>query len=208
MREWLPLTVACLAVASIGPLLVSIGTRLFRLLRASVRRCGNRFLFSQRRRPVSLWNEVPLTLIARRWPCAFFLSDSKGMLDVKDTVLRRELASIALATRKTKNFFRGMLSAFRAGVSVFVGFHKPCCLVICSLQSPWLGVIFFYHMSHVCNHGTDQSDRRTNVARFCDLICTLELWTGTCFASTESADSSHVRLQISALGRIFAISHG
>ena len=40
------------------------------------------------------------------------------MLDVKDTVLRRELASIALATRKTKNFFRGMLSAFRAGVSV------------------------------------------------------------------------------------------
>ena len=27
------------------------------------------------------------------------------MLDVKDTVLRRELASIALATRKTKNFF-------------------------------------------------------------------------------------------------------
>ena len=65
-----------------------------------------------------------------------------------------------------------------------------------------------YHMSHVCNHGTDQSDRRMNVARFCDLTCTLELWTGTCFASTESADSSHVRLQISALGRIFAISHG
>ena len=65
------------------------------------------------------------------------------MLDVKDTVLRRELASIALATRKTKNFFRGMLSAFRAGVSVVVGFHKPCCLVICSLQSPWLGVIFY-----------------------------------------------------------------
>ena len=56
-------------------------------------------------RDLSLWNEVPLTLIARRWPCAFFLSDSKGMLDVKDTVLRRELASIALATRKTKNFF-------------------------------------------------------------------------------------------------------
>ena len=176
MREWLSLTEACLAVASIGPLLVSIGTRLFRLLRASVRRCGNGFLFSQRPRPVSLWNEVPLTLIARRWPCAFFLSDSKGMLDVKDTVLRRELASIALATRKTKNFFpgmlsafragerhrlrselasialatrktknffRGMLSAFRAGVSVVVGFHKPCCLVICSLQSPWLGVIFY-----------------------------------------------------------------
>ena len=47
-----------------------------------------------------------VTLIARRWPCAFFLSDSKGMLDVKDTVLRRELASIALATRKIKNFFR------------------------------------------------------------------------------------------------------
>ena len=70
---------------------------------------------SQRPRPVSLWNGVPLTLIARRWPCAFFLSDSQGMLDVKDTVLRRELASIALATRKTKNFFRGMLSAFRAG---------------------------------------------------------------------------------------------
>ena len=72
---------------------------LFRLLRASVCRCGNGFLFSQRPRPVSLWNEVPLTLIARRWPCAFFLSDSKGMLDVKDTVLRRELVSIALATR-------------------------------------------------------------------------------------------------------------
>ena len=35
------------------------------------------------------------------------------MLDVKDTVLRRELASIALATRITKNFFRGMLSAFK-----------------------------------------------------------------------------------------------
>ena len=120
MWEWLslqPKTEACLAVASIGPLLVSIGTRLFRLLRASVRRCGNGFLFCQRPRPVSLWNEVPLrvTLIARRWPCAFFLSDSKGMLDGKDTVLRRELASIiALATRKTKNFFRGMLSAFRA----------------------------------------------------------------------------------------------
>ena len=143
MREWLSLTEACLAVASIGHLLVSIGTRLFRLLRASVRRCGNGFLFSQRPRPVWLWNEVPLTLIARPWPCAFFLSDSKGMLDVKDTVLRRELASIALATRKTKNFFRGMLSAFRAGVSVVVGFHKPCCLVICSLQSPWLGVIFY-----------------------------------------------------------------
>ena len=87
--------------------------------------------------------EVPLTLIARRWPCAFLLSDSKGMLDVKDTVLRREVASIALATRKTKNYFRGMLSAFRAGVSVVVGIHKPCCLVICSLQSTWLGVIFF-----------------------------------------------------------------
>ena len=70
VREWLSLTEACLAVASICPLLVSIGTRLFRLLRASVRRCGNRFLFSQRPRPVSLWNEVPLTLIARRWPCA------------------------------------------------------------------------------------------------------------------------------------------
>ena len=63
-------------------------------------------------------------------------------------------------------------------------------------------------MSHVCNHGTDQSDRRMNVARFCDLTCTLELWTGTCFASTESDDSSHVRLQISAPGLIFAISHG
>ena len=86
-------------------LLVSIGTGLFPLLSASVHRCGNGFLFSQRPRPVSLWNEVPLTLIARRWPCAFFLSDSKGMLDVKDTVLRRELASMALATRKTKNFF-------------------------------------------------------------------------------------------------------
>ena len=65
-----------------------------------------------------------------------------------------------------------------------------------------------YHMSHVCNYGTDQSDRRMNVARFCDHTCTLELWTGTCFASTESTDSIHVRLQISALGRIFAISHG
>ena len=115
----------------------------FRLVRASVRRCGNGLIFSQRPRPVSLWNEVPLTLIARHWPCPFFLSDSKGMLDVKDTVLRRELASIALATRKTKNFFRGMPSAFRAGVSVVVGFHKPCCLVICSLQFPWLGVIFY-----------------------------------------------------------------
>ena len=116
MREWLSLTEACLAVASIGhPPLVSIGTRLFRLLRASVRRCGNGFLFSQRPIPVSLWNEVPLTLIARRCPCRFFLSKSKGMLDVKDTVLRRELASIALAKRKTKNIFRGMLSAFRAG---------------------------------------------------------------------------------------------
>ena len=28
-------------------------------------------------------------------------------------------------------------------VSVVLGFHKPCCLVICSLQSPWLGVIFY-----------------------------------------------------------------
>ena len=63
-------------------------------------------------------------------------------------------------------------------------------------------------MSHICNHGTDQSDRRMNVARFCDLTCTLELLTRTCFASTESADSNHVRLQISALGLIFAISHG
>ena len=113
------------------------------LLHASDCGCGNGFLFSQRPRPVSLWKEVPLTLIARRWQCAFLLSDSKAMLDVKDTVLRRELASIALATRKTKNFCRGMLSAFRAGVSVVVGFHKPCCLVICSLQSPWLGVIFY-----------------------------------------------------------------
>ena len=123
MRECLDLTEACLAVASIGPLLVSIGTRLFRLLRASVRRCEDGFLFSQRPRPVSLWNEVPLTLIARRWPCAFFLSDSKGMLDVKDIVLRRELASIALATRKSK-----LIRTF---------------FVECSLQSPWLGVIFY-----------------------------------------------------------------
>ena len=30
---------------------------------------------------------------------------TKGMLDVKDTVLRRELASVVLATRTTKNFF-------------------------------------------------------------------------------------------------------
>ena len=102
------------------------------------------------------------------------------MLDVKDTVLRRELASIALATRKMKNFFveccqrlgsvkdtfcavnslqsshwrRGKRRTFfveccqRLGpagvhVSVVVGFHKLCCLVICSLQSPWLGVIFY-----------------------------------------------------------------
>ena len=85
----------------------------------------------------------------------------------------------------------------------------------CALRSgfAWFGPhphvgLLIYHMSHVCNHGTDQSDRRMNVARFCDLTCTFELWTGTCFASTESADSSHVRLQISALGRIFAISHG
>ena len=57
---------------------------------------------------------------------------------MKDTVLRRELASIALAIearsrqetnnltgdRKMKNFFRGMLSAFRSGVSVVVDFHN------------------------------------------------------------------------------------
>ena len=43
-------------------------------------------LAKDRARPVSLWNEVPLTLIARPWPCGFFLSDSKGMLEVKDTV--------------------------------------------------------------------------------------------------------------------------
>ena len=73
----------------------------------------------------------------------FFVKCCQRLGPVKDTVLRRELASIALATRKTKNFFRGMLSAFRAGVSVIVGFHKPCCLVICSLQSPLLGVIFY-----------------------------------------------------------------
>ena len=126
MREWLSLTEACLAVASIGPLLVSIGTRLFRLLRASVRRCGNGFLFSQRPRPVSLWNEVPLTLIARRWPCAFFLSDSKGMLDVKDTVLRRELALQSHWRRgKRRTFFRGMQSAFRAGAQ---GRRKVFCI--------------------------------------------------------------------------------
>ena len=63
-------------------------------------------------------------------------------------------------------------------------------------------------MSHVCNHGTDQSDRRTNVARFCDITCSLDLWTGTCSASTESADSSHAILLISTLGLIFALSHG
>ena len=80
------------------------------------------------------------------------------MLDVKDTVLRRELASITLATRKTKNFFRGMLSAFRAGVSVVVGFHKPCCLVICSLQSPWLGVILIF-IQHTPIELTDWSCR-------------------------------------------------
>ena len=120
MREWLSLTEACLAFASIGPLLVSIGTRLFRLLRASVRRCGNGFLFSQRPRPVSLWNEVPLTLIVRRWPCAFFLSDSKGMLDVKDTVLRRELASTALATRKNE----AHLTLYKAHAFLQVKIHQ------------------------------------------------------------------------------------
>ena len=46
----------------------------------------------------------------------FFVECCQRLGPVKDTVLRRELASIiALATRKTKNFFRGMLSAFRAG---------------------------------------------------------------------------------------------
>ena len=76
---------------------------------------------------------------------------TKGMLDVKDTVLRRELASIALATRKTKNFFRGMLSAFRAGVSVVVGFHKPCCLVIIMLSSvsvAWSDILSSIRRSH------------------------------------------------------------
>ena len=84
------------------------------------------------------------------WPCAFFLSDCKGMLDVKDTVLRRELASIALATRKTKNFFRGMLSAFRAGVSVVVGFHKPCCLLIMlsSVSVAWSDILSSKRRSH------------------------------------------------------------
>ena len=93
---------------------------------------------------------MPLTLIARRWACAFFLSDSKGMLDVKDTVLRRELASIALATRKTKNFFRGMLSAFRAGVSVVVIFHKPCGLVIMlfSVSVAWSDFLSSIRRSH------------------------------------------------------------
>ena len=33
-----------------------------------------------------------------------------------------------------------------------------------------------YHTSRVCYHGTDQSDRRTNIARFCDLTCTLDLY--------------------------------
>ena len=63
---------------------ISVGTSLqsalawFRLPRAFDCGCGNGFLFSQRPRRVSLWNEVPLTLIARRWPCAFsffFFSD-------------------------------------------------------------------------------------------------------------------------------------
>ena len=136
---------------SIGPPLVSIGTRarLFRLLRASVRRCGNGFLFSQRPRPVSLWNEVPshwshavgrmrsfyqtlrecwmwktpfcvVNSLQSHWRRGkgrtFFVECCQRLGPVKDTVLRRELASIiALATRKTKNFLRGMLSAFRAG---------------------------------------------------------------------------------------------
>ena len=34
-------------------------------------------------------------------------------------------------------------------------------------------IIYDYHMSPVCNHGTDQSDRRINIARFCNLTCTL-----------------------------------
>ena len=74
----------------------------------------------------------------------FFVECCQRLGPVKDIVLRRELASItlAMATRKTKNFFPGMLSAFRAGVSVVVGFYKLCCLVICSLQSSWLGGIF------------------------------------------------------------------
>ena len=62
-------------------------------------------------------------------------------------------------------------------------------------------------MSRVCNHGTDQSDRWTNVARFCDLTCTLDLWTGPCSASTELADSSHAILQISAQGLIQCIQN-
>ena len=36
-------------------------------------------------------------------------------------------------------------------------------------------VKFGYHMSHVCNHGTDQSDRRMNIAKFCDLLLLLLL---------------------------------
>ena len=65
-----------------------------------------------------------------------------------------------------------------------------------------------YHVSRVCYHGTDQSDRRTKVARFCDfkvarfcdLLCTLDLRTRTCSASTEPADSNQAILQISAQG--------
>ena len=79
-----------------------------------------------------------------------------------------------------------LTSALRASVRICLARPASSC---------WIDYIPRYHMSHVCNHGTDQSDRRMNVARFCDLTCTLELWTGTCFASTESADSSHVRLQ-------------
>ena len=127
----------------------------------------------------------------------------------------------SLTWLKCWNDFRGLRhdsgrSLQRATQSSSSDFHQKCGSLLrlhqfASMLRNWL---FYdaqnvcYHMSRVCNHGTDQSDRWMDVARICDLKCTLELWTGTCFASTESADSSHVRLQISALGRIFAISHG
>ena len=50
-------------VASIGTRLVSFAPVL------RIADAGMAF-FSQRPRPVSLWNEVPRTLIAHRWPCA------------------------------------------------------------------------------------------------------------------------------------------
>ena len=72
-------------------------------------------------------------------------------------------------------------------------------------------------MSRVCNDSTDQSDRRTNAARFCDLTCTLDLWTGTCSASTDwfkpcdianfrsRADICHLAWLKPARGKVFVV---